>query len=174
MHRNHPQCPSIPIHPHLSLFIPHHTHHPHHTHRRYNPLSGDVDENFKYIDWVGNTLAPSLGLGTVVGGEGGGSSTTSGNGNGNSTSGNGTGGNGTGGIPLIMCNGAATGDTGAVETCNSCDCEGWIQSDHWNTSVSKAKMRLHGKQDDKPAMWTENWMGCVLTVFVFVYVSMNT
>ena len=92
----------------------------------YNPFgAGNVDENFKYVDWVGNTLAKSLDLP----------------------------------VPLVMCNGAATGDTGAVESCNSCDCEEWVGSKHWNASVSAAELKLHGKQSDKPAMWTENWMG---------------
>lgn len=92
----------------------------------YNPLSaGNPDENFKYIDWVGNALADSLALP----------------------------------VPLVMCNGAATGDTGAVESCNACDCEEWVGWKHWNASVGAAELRLHGKQSDKPAMWTENWMG---------------
>ena len=62
------------------------------------------------------------------------------------------------GVPLVMCNGAADGDHGAVESCNGCDCEGWLEQ-HYNATPGAAQLRLWGKQADKPAMWTENWMG---------------
>lgn len=60
------------------------------------------------------------------------------------------------GVPLVMCNGAADGDRGAVESCNSCDCEGWVEQ-HYNATPDAALLRYWGKQADKPAMWTENW-----------------
>jgi len=61
-------------------------------------------------------------------------------------------------VPLVMCNGAADGDNGAIESCNSCDCEGWLGK-HFNATPGADQLKLWGKQNDKPAMWTENWMG---------------